>query len=151
MIESFVIQSDMTLLPDVEERLFHFCRLNNVGRYYSAISVATLHAVENAIVHGNLSDIDKTVTVTFGNCRGGIFTEVDDQGLGFDHTRFGNLPSEGDTSGEGIFVMRSLADNMTYSDGGRHVRLEFMVEGIDPAEALERVTVLRQHFVVVAA
>ena len=47
--------------------------------------------------------------------------------------------------------MRSLADNMSYSEGGRQVRLEFVVEGIDPADALERVSVLRQHFAVVAA
>ena len=55
------------------------------------------------------------------------------------------------SAGEGIFVMHSLADNVSYSDGGRTVRLEFVVEGIDPAEALERVSVLRQHFAVVAA
>lgn len=150
MTESFVIQSDKTLLPEVEERLFHFCHLHNVGRYYSAISVATLQAVENAIVHGNQSDANKIVTITLGNCRGGIFVEVVDQGLGFDYTRFGSLPSDDVTSGEGIFIMHQLADAMTYSDGGRQVRLEFTVEGIDPAEALERVTILRQHFAVVA-
>ncbi len=151
MIESFEIQSDKANLPIVEERLFHFCRECNVGRYYSAVSVATLHAVENAIVHGNHNDVTKTVSLAFGTCRGGIFTEVADQGIGFDFYQYGNLPDDEQISGEGIFVMRSLADNMSYSEGGRQVRLEFVVEGIDPADALERVSVLRQHFAVVAA
>ncbi len=151
MIETFVIQSDMANLPIVEERLFHFCRECNVGRYYSAVSVATLQAVENAILHGNQGDVTKNVTISFGTCRGGIFAEVTDEGLGFDYTRFGSLPADGELAGEGIFVMRSLADSVTYSEGGRQVRLEFVVEGIDPAEALERVAILQQHFAPVAA
>lgn len=151
MIETFVIQSDIANLPMIEERLFHFCRDCNVGRYYSAVSVATLQAVENAIRHGNQDDASKNVTVSYGTCRGGIFVEVTDEGLGFDYTRFGQLPADGQLSGEGIFVMKSLANSVTYSEGGRQVRLEFVVEGIDPAEALERVTVLQQHFAPVAA
>ena len=151
MIETFVIQSDIANLPMIEERLFHFCRDCNVGRYYSAVSVATLQAVENAIRHGNQYDASKNVTVSYGTCRGGIFVEVTDEGLGFDYTRFGQLPADGQLSGEGIFVMKSLANSVTYSEGGRQVRLELVVEGIDPAEALERVTVLQQHFAPVAA
>ncbi|MBR4739158.1 MAG: ATP-binding protein [Bacteroidales bacterium] len=146
MTETFVIQSDIALLPAVEERLFHFCRLCHVGNYYSAVSVAVLQAVENAIVHGNGSDAAKQVSLTFGLCRGGLFAEVADQGVGFDHERYGDL-----SAGEGIFVMRQLADKVIYSDGGRRVRLEFSVAGIDPADALERVAVLRQHFSLVAA
>ena len=141
----------MANLPIVEERLFHFCRECNVGRYYSAVSVAPLQAVENAILHGNQGDVTKNVTISFGTCRGGIFAEVTDEGLGFDYTRFGSLPADGELAGEGIFVMRSLADSVTYSEGGRQVRLEFVVEGIDPAEALERVAILQQHFAPVAA
>ena len=59
MTESFVIQADISNMPQVEERLFHFCRECNVGSYYSTISVATLQAVENAIVHGDESDESK--------------------------------------------------------------------------------------------
>ena len=66
MKESFVIQSDMVNMPEVEERLFHFCRQCNVGNYCSAISVATMQAVENAIVHGNQGDANKRVAVTLG-------------------------------------------------------------------------------------
>ena len=148
MTESFVIQSDIALLPSVEERLFHFCQLCHVGNYYSAVSVAALQAVENAIVHGNGSDAAKTVEVTMGTCRGGIFVEVTDQGKGFDYNRYGDLPDEG--VGEGIFIMRQLADKLTFSCDGSRVRLEFVVAGIDPTDAMERASLLRNHWATVA-
>lgn len=151
MTEQFVIQSDIALLPEVEERLFHFCGDCNIGNYYSAVSVAALQAVENAIVHGNGNDATKKVTIAFGNCRGGVFVEVSDEGSGFDFSRFGQLPSDDEMSGEGIFVMKSLADKLEYSDGGRRVRMEFVVSGIDPAEAMERIAVLQSRRVLVEA
>lgn len=151
MTEEFVIQSDIANMPTVEERLFHFCHECNVGSYYSAVSVATMQAVENAIVHGNSSDSSKDVMLTFGTCRGGIFVEVSDQGSGFDFGQYGELPADMDNSGAGIFVMKSLADRVTFSEGGRVVRMEFEVAGIDPAEALERITILQEHFALVAA
>ncbi len=150
MTESFVIQSDIANLPEVEERLFHFCLECNVGNYYSAVSVATMQAVENAVVHGNGSDATKKVSLSLGTCRGGVFVEVCDEGNGFDFGHYGTLP-EGEESGEGIFVMKSLSDRMSFSDGGRKVRMEFDVNGIDPADALERVALLQEHFSLVAA
>ena len=151
MTESFVIQSDAGNMPVVEERLFHFCQECHVGDSCSAVTVAVMQAVENAIVHGDESDVTKQVTVTFTTCRGGIAVEVLDQGNGFEFERYGQLPSEASASGEGIFVMKSLADRMSFSDGGRKVRLEFDVNGIDPADALERVALLQEHFSLIAA
>ncbi len=151
MTETFVIQSDIANMPIVEERLFHFCHTCNVGNYYSAVSVAAMQAVQNAIVHGNGSDQAKTVNVEVGTCRGGIFVEVADQGAGFDYSRYGSLPTGSETAGEGIFVMHQLADRVEYSDGGRRVRMEFEVAGIDPADALHRVAVLETAFATVAA
>ena len=146
MTESFVIQSDIANLPWVEERLFHFCQRCNVGNYYSAVSVAVMQAVENAIIHGNGSDLSKKVTLLFDTCRGGICAEVSDEGRGFDFHQYGSLPTGESTKGGGIFVMKSLADRMSFSDEGRKVRLEFDVSGIDPSDALERIALLQAHF-----
>lgn len=149
MNESFVIQSDIANLPYVEERVFHFCHECHVGNYYSTVSVAALQAATNAIVHGNGSDASKAVTVSLGTCRGGIYVEVVDQGTGFRFEEFGSMESL--EKGSGIFVMKTLADRMSYSDGGRSVRMEFDIAGIDPADALERAAVLQSHFALVAA
>ena len=151
MTEEFIIQSNIANIPVVEERLFHFCHQCNVGSYYSAVSVATLQAVNNAIVHGNASNPSTQVALTFGTCRGGIYVEVSDQGAGFDFEQYGQLPADDSETGTGIFVMKSLSDKLLFSDGGRRVRMEFVVAGIDPAEALERISVLSEHFAQVAA
>ena len=150
MIETFVIQSDTTSLSVVEERLFHFCNECHVGNYYSALAVATLQATENAIKHGNHSQHQLTVSLTFGQCRGGIFVEVADQGAGFDHNRYTNLPDEGQ-QGVGIFVMRQLSDKLEFLDGGRRVRMEFAVAGIDTSIMLERIALLHERMATVAA
>ena len=75
---------------------------------------------------------------------------MSDEGRGFEYHQFGNLPSGESPQGEGIFIMKSLADRMTFSDEGRKVRLEFDVAGIDPSDALERASVLQAHFSFVA-
>ena len=151
MMEKFVIQSDIANMPVVEDRLFHFCRQCNVGNYYSAVSVATMQAVENAIVHGNRGDANKLVTIALGLCRGGIYAEVADEGQGFDFEKFGSLPVDDEVHGEGIFIMKQLADRLTFSEGGRQVRLEFEVAGIDPTDALQRIAVLQNRRAMVAA
>ena len=140
MMESFAIQSDMANMPMVEERLFHFCRQYNVGNYCSAVSVATMQG-----------DVNKRVTITLGLCRGGIYTEVLDEGQGFDYEKFGALPVDDEVHGEGIFVMKKLADRMSFSEGGRQVRLEFEVAGIDPTDALQRIAILQNRHAMVAA
>ena len=142
MKETFVIQSDVANLPIVEDRLFHFCQACNVGNYYSTLQVATLEAVGNAIAHGNQNRPEKAVCVTFSTCRGGVCVEVEDEGSGFDFSRFGALPDEGQV-GQGLFVIHSLADSVEFAKGGSHVRMEFAVAGISPSDALARMATLR--------
>ena len=117
MKETFVIQSDTANLPSVEERIFHFCHECNVGDYHSAVSVAVLQAVENAIVHGNGGDASRRVTVECGTCRGGIYVEVADEGQGFDFGRYGDLPADDSERGEGIFVMTPSPSSVSSPTG----------------------------------
>ena len=146
MNESFIIQSDISNLTLVEERLFHFCQECHVGDSFSVVLMATRHAVENAIVHGNGNDSTKSVQVSLGTCRGGIFVEVSDEGCGFDYGQYGDLPLDDEMSGNGIFVMQSLADEIEFLDGGSRVRLQFKVCGIAPTDAMERICTLKEHF-----
>ena len=48
--------------------------------------------------------------------------------------------------GEGMFLMKTLADSCVFSKGGRRVRLEFMIQGIEQARSLERVATFRHFF-----
>ena len=54
---SFELQSDMNNLPQVEEFVDHLCDSCNLGNHRAIITMALLHAVENAILHCNKNDV----------------------------------------------------------------------------------------------
>ncbi len=144
-MEMFTIQSDVALLPKVEDFVAHLCDEKNIHNYFATISMSVLHAVENAILHGNHADKSKQVTISSGNCMGGLYFEVHDEGCGFDYKQYGDIPIDGDR-GEGMFMMRCLADRVVYSNGGSTVRLEYLIAGIDKAMATERSAVLKRFY-----
>ena len=102
-------------------------------------------AVENAIIFGNKNDISKQVIIECGECKGGVFFQIQDFGDGFDWNAHGNMPEKG-REGEGIFMMKLLSDKMVYSDGGRNLRLEFYVQGIDVVQASNRSRILQTFY-----
>ncbi len=145
IMEMFTIQSDVALLSKVEDFVAQFCGEKNVHNYFATISMSVLHAVENAIVHGNQCDSSKQVAISCGNCMGGLYFEVRDEGCGFDYRQYSEMPMDGDR-GVGLFMMRCLADRVVYSDGGSTVRLEYLIAGIDKAMATERCAVLKRFY-----
>jgi serine/threonine-protein kinase RsbW len=97
---------------------------------YGNIMIAVTEAVNNAIRHGNKCDKDKNVTLTLqveDEAKKLLFI-IADEGSGFDHealpdpTAPENLENPG---GRGIFLMHHLADEIKFSDNGRHVELLF--------------------------
>lgn len=95
---------------------------------YGKILVATMEAVNNAIVHGNKSDIKKLVRVAFLSETGNLTITVSDEGPGFnpagvpDPTAPENIES---INGRGVFLMRNLADNITFNEKGNEVKMIF--------------------------
>ena len=144
-MEKLVIQSDTKNIVDVERFISVVCDRWNINNYIGTISMSLLQAVENAIVHGNGNDIDKQVTITADSCKGGIYFVVEDEGAGFDYTSFGSMPMQ-EGSGTGIYLMKALSDRMSFTDGGRKVRLDFFISGIEATRALERLVTLREFY-----
>lgn len=99
--------------------------------HYGNILVGVTEAVNNAIYHGNKSDPNKKVHVGFETTPQSISFSVTDEGPGFD---FNNLPDPTDPenlekpSGRGIFLMKHLADTVSFSDNGRSVLLTFTMK-----------------------
>ncbi len=144
-MERFVIQSSIKEIAKVEKYISDLCDEKNAFNYFATISVAVMQAVENAITHGNKSDVEKIVIIESGDYCGGIYFEIEDQGEGFDVAQYGDLSIEG-TKGDGIFMMRMLSDRLEYSNGGRKVRMEFAIRGIDATQAVERANTLQKYF-----
>lgn len=81
------------------------------------LMVALTEAVNNAILHGNKSNEEKTVRVLCEVQEDGLLFTVTDQGRGFKPDAVANpLKSENllKESGRGIFLMRTLMDRVEF-------------------------------------
>lgn len=95
---------------------------------YGNMLVAVTEAVNNAILHGNQSDPNKLVNIEVKSDDHHIVFFVKDDGKGFDYN---NLPDPTapenieKPTGRGVFLMKSLADMVIFSENGKVVELQF--------------------------
>ena len=95
---------------------------------YGNILIALTEAVNNAIHHGNKLDANKKTSVACGQDENKLKFRIEDEGVGFD---FDNLPDPTDPeniekpNGRGIFLMKNLADEVSFEENGRVVELTF--------------------------
>ena len=102
----------------VEKMIDGVCELFSINQdYYGNILVALTEAVNNAIYHGNKSNENKNIDITFKSSPTQVSFIVKDEGAGFD---FDNLPDPTNPenvenlNGRGVFLMRHLADKVSY-------------------------------------
>lgn len=95
---------------------------------YGNIMIAVIESVNNAIVHGNNADKEKNVDLSLLFDEEQIRFIIKDQGNGFnindlpDPTAPENLERAG---GRGIFLMKHLADEVSFENDGQKVELTF--------------------------
>lgn len=95
---------------------------------YGNIMIAVIESVNNAIVHGNNADKEKNVDLSLLFDEEQIRFIIKDQGNGFnindlpDPTAPENLER---TGGRGIFLMKHLADEVSFENDGQKVELTF--------------------------
>lgn len=113
----------------VERLIDEMCEQHSViEEHYGDILIAMTEGVNNAIVHGNKLDINKSVSVEYEKRGRDLFFRISDEGAGFDYE---NLPDP--TAPEnlerpnrrGVFLMRNLADECFFEDNGRIIELVF--------------------------
>jgi serine/threonine-protein kinase RsbW len=130
IIDSLQIPSDFSAMVDVENLVDRVCE--NLGVQedaYGNVLIAVTEAVNNAIQHGNDFKTDLTVDVSVGDQPEEFCFNVKDHGKGFD---FSNLPDPTapenllKENGRGIFLMKSLSDDVEFDDAGSSVSLYFV-------------------------
>jgi serine/threonine-protein kinase RsbW len=97
---------------------------------YGKILIATIEAVNNAIVHGNKLDPQKKVFVDIEYNVPNLHIIITDQGSGFDFTIVPDPTTPENIeniSGRGVFLMKKLADNLIFNDPGTQVELIFKI------------------------
>ena len=101
-------------------------------RFNLNFRVGLTEALSNAMLYGNNSDPQKRVRVEVTVRVEEIAVRITDQGVGFDPTAIPDptLPDNITKSGgRGIFLMRSLMDEVKFNDQGNSVTLVLRLEG----------------------
>ncbi len=95
---------------------------------YGNILVATVEAVNNAILHGNKLDESKTVNVNFKIENSSLQIIIKDEGPGFDYDNIPDPTAPENIEkphGRGIFLMRHLVDELEFKNNGSEVEFKF--------------------------
>ncbi len=101
-------------------------------RFNLNFRVGLTEALSNAMLYGNNSDPQKRVRVEVTVRVEEIAVRITDQGVGFDPTTIPDptLPDNiSKSGGRGIFLMRSLMDEVKFNDRGNSVTLVLRLEG----------------------
>lgn len=110
------------IIDDVSEE----AKINS--EVYGKVLIATVEAVNNAIVHGNKEDETKKVGVEFIVEKDSISIFIEDEGPGFN---FYNVPDPTtpenieNIHGRGVYLMKHLADDVIFHDRGNRVEIVF--------------------------
>ncbi len=130
-IETLVVPSDLDHLKRVEDLVDDVCRTHEVHEdHFGNVLIAVTEAVNNAVQHGNNSDSSKEINIKVEQNTKEIKFSVSDQGSGFDFT---NLPDPTAPEniekehGRGIFLMKSLSDEVSFLNNGSTVEIVFNV------------------------
>lgn len=103
-------------------------RFNLDDDIYGNIVIAVTEAVNNAILHGNLKDRKKNVSLHLALEKENLQFTVQDEGRGFDYQHLPDPTSPDNIEkpgGRGIFLMKNLCDEVRFLDSGRKVELVF--------------------------
>lgn len=125
------ILSEITNVRKVETAIDEISNSYRIGSdAYGKILIATLEAVNNAIIHGNKTDNKKAVNVKF-NVEGKILTiTVRDEGNGFNHETIPDPTAPENIEnihGRGVFLMKRLADDISFNSDGNMVKMIFNI------------------------
>jgi serine/threonine-protein kinase RsbW len=129
MVKTIRIESDINNLRVVENEIDTLSNEAGIGQdSYGRIMVSVMEAVNNAILHGNKSDVRKYVEIIMYFDKSLLEVTVTDEGKGFkpsevpDPTRPENIEA---IDGRGVFLMSRLADKIKFNRKGNSVKMIF--------------------------
>jgi len=127
MQKHFQLRGTIDEIPETRDQMLSFIResCHNASQDYNLL-VAVQEALANAIVHGCKNDLSQIVHCRVECNESAIAITVRDPGPGFDlaslpdPTSVENVAEE---HGRGIFLLRSLMDEVCFEDGGRQLQM----------------------------
>jgi serine/threonine-protein kinase RsbW len=145
-----VLPSLQESIHQIEKFVEDICEEYNINNtYFGNILIAVTEAFENAVTHGNCNDPSKNVSIIFMSKPEGLSFTISDEGKGFD---INQVPDPTDINieidkikGRGIFLIKSLADEVKFPDNGKKVEILFKISSINSELALDRINQLQEY------
>lgn len=125
------IASKRENLRKIEKLVDEFKEMEELDEgLYGKVLLATIEAANNAIIHGNKLDPEKTVKVEIKKGKDGIEIYVEDEGDGFDYMRIPDPTAPENIEnihGRGVFLMKQLSDEVNFYKNGTKVQILFKI------------------------
>jgi serine/threonine-protein kinase RsbW len=123
----FTIPGSPEAIPEARQKILDFLEQQGCPEESAfEVGMAVQEALANAVVHGCNSDPGRMVRVAVTSDASGVSIVIHDPGPGFDPGQVRDVTSsEGRVAhgGRGIPMMKAYMDEVSYSDGGREVRM----------------------------
>lgn len=115
------LQSDLSQLSELDSFLENIMQQCGIKEDFLGImSVALNECVENAIIHGNKSDISKKVFVEVQLKQSQLLFSITDEGQGFDYDSFLKQDIE-HAQKSGLLTVKMLTENLSFTRNGAQV------------------------------
>lgn len=127
---SLTVPSDLRCLEVVRQFVEAACGFHGFADFADGIVLAAHEALQNVIRHAHRGRPGAIVLIECGTCAEGFFVTLADDGEPFDVATVPRLdPAELRIGGRGVFLMRSLMDELTSRPRHPHGNVLRMVKG----------------------
>jgi serine/threonine-protein kinase RsbW len=136
-------------IHEVERLIEEICDSNNLNHsYLGCITVALTEAFTNALEHGNKRNPEKFITVNYDKTSTGLVFNVSDEGEGFNFHSIPEIKDDGQEKvfpGRGIFLIKTLSDNVKFVEPGNEIEIGFKISSINYETAVDRIKKLKDY------
>lgn len=129
LVQEIQVPSVISSICAVETLIDHAASTIELNEdLYGNVLIAVTEAVNNAIIHGNQLNENALISIQVLKKETDICFVVSDNGAGFDYN---NLPDPTapenieKENGRGVFLMKSLADEVAFNESGNEVTIYF--------------------------
>ncbi len=133
----------------IEKLIEDICDSNNLNHnYLGCITVALTEAFSNALEHGNKNNPEKIITVSYEKSPTGLSFNITDEGTGFNYHSIPDLKDDGTEKvfpGRGIFLIKTLADDVKFLGSGNELEIGFKISSINFETAVDRMKKFKDY------
>ncbi|MBN2728443.1 MAG: ATP-binding protein [Bacteroidales bacterium] len=142
LIETVLLKTHQEEVHKIEQFAERIADEYNIGdTYFANILVSLSEAFNNALVHGNKYDGNKSIKLDFFMSNKEMIFTMKDEGYGFD---ISIIKDETHMVGRGLMMIRHASDGVEFSDGGRCIEMRFDTASFNESLAMKRSAALEQ-------